>query len=113
MDGLLAHRSEVGAACGERHDHNVTEGRVGEIYKASGGTAACGGHNANTVHTFQLQPHARPVLLKNLIRDQRRHSALPPFRCSGEYVLDVFFNMCVSFSTMFSALSPGRREKKK
>lgn len=94
MDGLLAHGSEVGAACGERHDHNVTEGRVGEIYKASGGTAACGGHNANTVHTFQLQPHARPVLLKNLIRHQRRHSALPPFRCSGEYVLDVFL-MCV------------------
>lgn len=91
MDGLLAHGSEVGAACGERHDHNVTEGRVGEIYKASGGTAACGGHNANTVHAFQLQPHAQPVLLKNLIRDQRRHSALPPFHCSGEYVLDVFF----------------------
>lgn len=63
MEGLLVYWSEVGAGCGQLHNHNVTGRRVREIYTASGGTVACGGHSANTMHTFLSQPHVWPLLL--------------------------------------------------
>lgn len=91
MEGLTARGSGAGAGCGQLHNHYVTGGRVREIYTASGGTVACGGHNANTMHTFLRRPHARLLLLKNLIRDQR-HRSVPPL-CSSSHCV----TLCVLF----------------
>lgn len=117
MEGLSAPGSGVAAGCGELHNHNVTGRRVREIYRASGGTVACGEHNANTIHTFLCQPHALPVLLKILIRDHSHHSApsfLFIFCCLSVYVLFyfrfvLFFFLC--FLTMFLVLSVSRERQ--
>lgn len=103
MEGLSAPGSGVAAGCGELHNHNVTGRRVREIYRASGGTVACGEHNANTIHTFLCQPHALPVLLKILIRDHSHHSApsfLFIFCCLSVYVL-FYFRFVLFFFFMF------------
>lgn len=90
MEGLLEHRSEVGAGCGQLHNHNVTGRRVREIYRASSGTVACGGHNANTTHTFLFQPHAQPLQFNQRSLTPQHSSFLFTFSLP-EYLCFLYF----------------------
>lgn len=76
MEGLSAHGPAVGAGCGSLQNQNMTGRRVREIYGASGGAAACGTHNTNTMHTFLWEPHAQLLLLTHWERDYWHHRTL-------------------------------------
>lgn len=63
-----------------------------DIQSSSGGTVARNGHKANTMGTF----HTRCVPLETLIRDRRRHSALPPAAAATVSVFSVCVCVCIS-----------------